>query len=278
MAKRKRKSRKKPMRYPLSRLDKFLYSIILVIGCIMSAAVVVIMAVIRDKVAFADASVVAVDGSDAVLLILPLCFFFLIISLFPLIYLDSYKELPIFGNKSFKPRPGLPYEEETPIVSRKFWQEMSDKTRDKIAKFLVAVSVILVICLALSLFGIYPRTVLDEENNIKTYNSFNEITDICNVEKADKLIIDIGVSSSRSNKSYYIELVFVFGEKKYDFGQGSFREMKREDVLEYMLRTKADFSGKYEVNGIDFMERLFKNKNFTAEEKALVYELFDYNG
>ena len=242
----------------------------------MSTAVTAIMAIISDKIARAEDFAVAVSGSDMSLLILPFFFLLLFISLFP-IYLCYDKEQPIFGNKSFKPNPGQFYEEETPIVSRKFWREMSDETRNKLAKFWVAVSVLFVTFFALSLFGIYPRSVLDKENNIKTYNSFNEVTDIYSVEKADKLIIDIGVSSSRSSRSYYIEIIFVFGDKEYGFGQGTFQGMKREDVLEYMLRKKSEFNDKYEVNGTNLMEKLCKDRKFTEAEKALVYELFDYN-
>jgi hypothetical protein len=54
--------------------------------------------------------------------------------------------------------------------------------------------------------------------------------------------------------------------------------MDRMEVLEYMLRKKSDINGKYEVRGLNLMEKLCKDKNFTPEEKALVYELFDYNG
>ena len=124
--------------------------------------------------------------------------------------------------------------------------------------------------------SIYPRTVLCKNNEIKTYNSFNEITETHNLYEADKIIINMGIEHTRRYKHYYIQNIFVFDGKEYIFSFNSFDKMENTEILEYMLRLKSDFVEKYVVKDAALVEELCRDKNFTAEEKALVYELFDY--
>jgi hypothetical protein len=74
-----------------------------------------------------------------------------------------------------------------------------------------------------------------------------------------------------------ITMKFVFEEKSYYVTLGSFGNMEREDVLRYMLSLKDYFKdGRYEILSAEWMDRLIDDKNFTATEQKLVYDLFDY--
>ena len=279
MAKKKRKPHKKPMRTPLSKLDKFVYWATSILGLIISVVIQFIYAQISNHIAFSDISVIASSSPDAAsILFLPLIFLIWVLSFFSIIYLYYDKKQPIFGNKNFNPPPNQPYVETPPIFSLKFWREMSKKTKSRLKKFIIVTTVLFSVFSALSLLGICQRSILDKVDNIKTYNSFNKLTSTYNIEKADKMIIDVGCNTGPKGgiTSYYIEIVFVFGDEKFSFTQHSFNGMDRMEVLEYMLRKKSDINGKYEVRGLNLMEKLCKDRNFTEAEKALVYELFDY--
>ena len=170
------------------------------------------------------------------------------------------------------------YEQGTPVFSVDFWRGMSEKAKLKIFGGIVASILIFAISLSISFLAIYPRRVLCENGEIKTYNSFNELAETRDIGEADYLIICVDRSGGSKNKvSYHIDEVFVFGGKEYAFSCFSFDNMETEEALEYMLRIKSDFAGKCVIRDSDLVKALCRDRKFTEAEKALVYELFDYS-
>ena len=274
MAKKKRKPHKKPMRYPLSALDKFVYIAACAVFCILSVGNMLLFLLISRNLAFDDASVVACHQEGYMILYqVPLVIFFVGLLISTSILYNSKK--PLFGNKSFVPRQGYWYDPEPPVFSLKFWRGMNEKTKSKIFLGTVICILVFAISVSVALLSIYPRTVLCKNDEIKTYNSFNEITETSDIRESDKLIIKIVLTGGKS-KAYNIETTFVFGENEYDFLYTEFGNMETEEILEYMIRLKSDFEGKYEVRDTDCISLLCKDRNFTEAEKALVYKLFDY--
>ena len=278
MAKKKRKPHKKPMRYPLSALDKFVYIAACAVFAVLSLGSLSVMILISKAIAYKDASAVAVSLNDiSIALYLPLVMFFIVIAVATGVTYKNKK--PLFGNKSFVPRQDQRYKQEAPVFSAEFWQNMSEKAKLKIFRNLVIGILIFAISLSLSLLAIHPRTALCENGEIKTYNSFNELTETRNIEKADYLIIRIvSCGGTTGRTSYRMDEVFVFGGKEYAFSCFSFDNMETKEALVYMLRLKSDFKGKHKLEGSELIDKFCKRNGFTAEEKALVYELFDYNG
>ncbi len=140
--------------------------------------------------------------------------------------------------------------------------------------------------------GICPRYVLDENDNILKYNSFNINTDTFDIEDAEKMIIDVGISSHHSHingrhnfithyllksYSYYLEIKFVFEDNTYSFKSGTFYEMTSEEMLRYMLYLKSLFPGRYEIIGENYADVVIGRKNYNSAEAYLLYELLDLN-
>ncbi len=275
MAKKKRKPHKKPMRYPLSALDKLVYIVSCAVCGILSFCSLFVMLIIGNALAYNDSSAVAVHLNDtSILLCVPLVLFFLVAAVAVGVAYKSKK--PLFGNKTFVPQ-GKWYEQETPVFSADFWRGMGEKAKLKIFGGIVASILIFAISLSISLLAIYPRRVLCENGEIKTYNSFNELAETRDIGKADYLIICVDRSGGSKNKvSYHIDEVFVFGGKEYAFSCFSFDNMETEEALEYMLRIKSDFKGKYKLKGTELIDKFCRRNSLTEAEKALVYELFDY--
>ena len=160
-------------------------------------------------------------------------------------------------------------------MSRKFWQEMTEKTRKRLWTILVIIVVLIFVCTVLLSFFILPRTVLDRENSLKTYDSFGNLTKTVNVEDSDMIIFSI--DKVRRSYKYYIEMEITFAEKTYSFGTGSFEKMSESEALEYMIYLKSLVGENYAIDDIERMEKLINSQKYNAEEKALVYELFDYS-
>ena len=276
MAKQKRKPHKKPMSYPLSKADKLVYNATAVILTVLAFGSLIIPLLVSRAIAFSEPSVIAMY-QDGVLILchVPLIIFFT--SLAVAAGVSQNKRKPLFDNKSFKPRDRHCYKKETPVFTKEFWQNMSEKAKVK----LYFGAVIGVLAFAISLFiasmGICPRDVLLESGEIKKYNSSNKVTEIHNIENTDKLVISIWVNRSKSGTSYNINCRFVFNENEFAFDHTSFDSMEDKETLEYMIGLKEKFGEKCVIEDTDMVESLCRDRKFSAEEKALVYELFGYN-
>ena len=163
----------KTPKVPLSRIDKLIY----VITCLVSFAwlFVIMFAfgyMIPDAVAFSDPTVVAHNDSVLLLCCVPMAFY---MSLTPgiLASLGWERKQPIFGNKKFKPKFGQPVIKTFPLFSKEFRDSLNEKQKKRIKRIATILLILFVVCAAILPFGIYPRSVLDNQNHFKHYNSFN---------------------------------------------------------------------------------------------------------
>ena len=77
MAKKKRKPHKKPMRYPLSALDKFVYNAAAVIFGVLAFGSLIVPLLVSKAIAFSEPSVIAMSqGGLLILCYVPLIMFF----------------------------------------------------------------------------------------------------------------------------------------------------------------------------------------------------------
>lgn len=269
----------KAKKIPLSLLDKTIYYVLMLLSILFTAFILLFFgSALPIKIAFSDSSVVAAKNSAAIGCSMPLILVF-ITSICAVSGYGLQIKQPIFGNKSFKPKGSKPMLKTFPLFSKEFRNSLAPQKRSTIKKVVLAVSIALLISSIIMLLGLFPRMTLDHQNNICTYNSFNQITHRNTVESAEKLMINIKYSNSTRgyNPSYLIELKFVFEDQTYRFTTGNFHEMSKEQTLEYMLYLKDFFkNGQYEITNIDRMNKLLDYGSFTAEETALIYRLFDY--
>ena len=270
----------KTPKVPLSRLDQFIYLMLsLLWGAFCIATELVFGIVIPEALAFSDASVIAKEGVAGIFCAMPMAFFGAAPLLIAMGHAWQIKQ-PIFGNKKFKPKFGKPVIKLTPLFSPEFRKNLQEDQKKYIKKILISFVITFTVCALIVPFGFFPRKVLDNENTFKTYNSFNHVTHEAALEEATCAVIRITRSSSgrRGGRRHWgITMKFVFEEKTYYVTLGSFGDMEREDVLRYMLSLKDYFKdGRYEILSTEWMDRLIDDKNFTATEQKLVYDLFDY--
>ena len=187
--------------------------------------------ILPRKIAFRDSSIVAADASVALLCALLLSVALSLPFVLMIIFGCDAKQ-PILGNKKFKPKALTPMLKTFPLFSKEFRNSLTAKTKRKIKRIVVIVAVCLLITVLACPFCLYPRTVLDLKNNITTYSSFNQITQVDSIDSAQKLIIRI---TRGRHLSYGISIEFVFEDESYTFGLGSFAEFTTQEKLEYML-------------------------------------------
>lgn len=267
----KRKLRaKKP---PLSLLDKFIYWTIFLISFISAFLLIPLGIDIPMKIAFSDNYVVACENTVAVFCSVPL----VLLILFTTTIISGFginNKQPIFGNKKFKPKFLEPTLKVYPILSKAFWENITQERKTNIRKTLVFFLIALIISILILSLGFYPRTVVDKENNFITYNTFNQVTHTHNIDNAQKLIIQI--SRSRGFK-HSIRLEIVFEEHSHFLNLGSFYKNDTESTLRYMLKLKEYFNdGRYEITYKNRMNYLISDGNYTTSETFLIYQLFDY--
>ncbi|MBQ8408081.1 MAG: hypothetical protein IJY39_04385 [Clostridia bacterium] len=252
-----------------------MYVIFSVLGiAITLLPLIIFCVVIPEAIAYSDESVIARDLTGN-LYALPLCFTLMLSTMIPICIGISDKQ-PIFGNKKYKPKWSVPIIKTYPIFSKEFRQQVLSKksTKSIIFSFFVIFLAFLLLSLTILSFGIYPRKVLNKQNEFQKYNSFNTLVRTDKIEDADELIIKIERSSR--GRSYSIKLKFVFDGESYVIGS-SFKDMSRKESLEYLLYLKSFFDeGEYTIKNDGRIASLIYDRNYTEEEAELIYQLFDY--
>ena len=269
----------KTPKVPLSGLDKFIYVMLWLVGFFSGVVILAFSGTaLPETVVFSDPTVVAYHGMAFFFCAIPIAGY-ISLTLMILVAYGWDRKQPILGNKKFKPKFGQPVIKTFPLFSKEFRDSLSEKQRKRIKRTATVLLILFLVCAAILPFGIYPRSVLDNQNHFKHYNSFNQLTDEVTVGEADRLIIEIDYSSGHRghSPSWGIELTFEYEHRDYKLTLGGFGDMKREDVLRHMLLLKRYFSeDQYEIVNIEAMERLVDYQNFTDAELKLVYDLFDY--
>lgn len=261
---------KKP---PLSFADKLLYYFLYFLAFILPLLYFYCISFIAEKVAYSDVDVIAFNNDFIYLASLPLILL-LTCSAVVIATIGLKDKQPIFGNKKYKAK----YNEYTikvyPIFSGEFKKHYINKNKKQVKVIAKIFLSLLFVFLLILPFGICPREVISKDNQFFTVNSFNRISHRCDVEDFDKLVINVNMSGK--NRNYVIDLDFISSDKTYTFSPDDFSEMSMEDALIYMLKLKSVFiDNEYEIKNADRLHFLMLQNDYTNNEKALIYELFD---
>ena len=275
MGKRKAKGRK----IPLSALDKFMYFLIGCVGVVLSIAALLGLAMIPDHFTYqADPTAFACRVHD-VLAVSSLLFSFL---LFAPVYAFAChwytQKQPLFGNKHFKARFSSPVIPTYPLFSKKYFASLDEKYKKAVKKLMIAWAVSVFASLCFLLPTICLRSVIYENDTVKKFDSFNNVSHSCNIASADKLTLTLTRNTSSKGRSVSYGLTFTFGytDHSHEFSFYSLRdELTTEEKLRYLLRQKEFFGDNCETEGIEYIDDFIREDKLNSTEKALLYELFD---
>ena len=269
--------RSKARKPPLSKLDVFLYALVILLGMALCFTVLILfIKVIPTAIAFSRPDVVAfMSGIATVLCPFPIFVAIMLLTIIPAAQ-GLEKKQPIFGNKSFKPRFGSAVINVFPLFSRDFRDKVYPRVRRKVRRYCLIAGMVLLISILLLPFGLYQGKALSRDGTLRTYNVFGQVSHSSSIDEAEQMVIRITGRRGRHN-SPAVAIRYVCQGQTYQFPTGAFDEENHSATLAYMIRLKEQRDGRYEVEtNWDRLERFLDLENFTDEERALICELFDY--
>jgi len=273
-----RRINRKAKKPPLSFIDKAIYVFIMLFGIVFAFVLFALFGIyIPNKISYSDVNVVAIINSSAIVWAMP---FSLLVSMAFVVlgYFGLKNKQPIFGNKKIKPSYFEPTIKTYPLFSKDFREHLTVSAARKIKITAISILIAIVVSAFMIPFGFYPRTVLDKDNNIITYNTFNEEIKRINISDSQKNVINISYSNGRRSGPHWgIQMIFVFDNEEYTVGLGAFDKMSTSEALRYMIDLKTNLGeGNYTITNTNRMEDLLTRNRYSDEEKALIYELFEY--
>lgn len=287
--KKKAKKNKNP---PLSQTDRFLYGFLWIVVLLSTAGLLYLYLALLDLFAFSDKNIVAVDNGMSALFIIP----FLITFLFTGITLVDYSRssrtaLLGYGKKATNvPQKDIP-------IFRKggFRKFISKKGKNHhIRSAAKVLAVLFSITILFSGFGVCKRTVLNTNDQIITYNSFNQETSCVYLQDADSITVSVqktrrrphvrhGINNIISNiaaiaqkRIYYIQLSIRYGDDSITVTPGDFSNMETEQIFAHLLHIKSYFtSDQCTIYNTEYLNVLQEYKNYNEQEQALLLQLFE---
>ena len=274
-----RKKNRKARKIPLSKLDKCIYIIMLMMGFLSVLLIIPLGIVIPEAIAFSSEDVIVSRNTAAIFTSIPLVLF-LCISVVSLAGYGLENRQSIFGNNKYRVGNAAPAFPSYPIFSREFRNSLTKNRRQRIKITVIGLLSGLVITAMIVPFGFCPRITLDKNNEIKKYNIFNVNVESNDISEAQKTVIKITEHYRvRSGYSYNFMIEFVFDNEKISFSSGKFGEMSNSEKIEYMIYLKSlQSEDSVYIEGVDMMDKLVDEFEFNEEERALIYDLFDYAG
>lgn len=270
-----KKVRKKRMTAPLSVLDKVIYfAVMLIITAVMTVCVIQFAITIPENIAFSD-GVIAVSSQSSWFNFMMIFMVWVMLNLPMLIGLD--KKIPLFGNKSFKPSGKHPAVTLTPLFTKKFFTELTRKKRRYIKIYFIALVIITLVSAVVVGLCICPRKTLDENGNLVTYDSFNNITNESKLANAKYFTVSVEkVRQTRYRYHHQIEVEIIYFDESYTFSLPQFENMSVEEAVKFLLDVKEDLgSVRFRVEKAEDLEEVFDYYDYSEYEKKLIRELFD---
>ncbi len=272
MSRKKKHGAKKP---PLSKRDKWIYNLVIVIGFVLIFLLWLLFWLkIPRAIGFSAEDVIACGDQSGDVTSLP----FAVCVGFSVVLLASKgkeEKQPIFENKDTKDASVYP------LISKEFWQRMTVKTKKKMKVWGITFAGLFAVCSVILLSGLFPRSVLYEDGRIESYDIINQLKASEHMDAADFITLEIERTTTRSgrygvrrNTHYFFYFRFVFEDGTYSFSIGDFGEMNRTETLLYMQDVKERFGARYTLIGTQYVDDMV-DSSWEDEEKELFYALFD---
>ncbi len=290
--KKKAKKNKNP---PLSQTDRFLYGFLWIVVLLSTAGFLYLYLSLLDLFAFSDKNIVAVDNGMSALFIIP----FLITFLFSGVTLVDYGRSSRTALLGYGKKATNVHQKDIPIFRKGGFKKLVvNKSKNHMIKSAAkALAVLFSISVLFSGFGFCKRTVLNTNDQIITYNSFNQETSCIHLQDADSITVSIQKTRRRpyvrgglnslvrgvadiadiaQKRIYYIQLSIRYGDDSITVTPGDFSNMETEQIFAHLLHIKSYFtSDQCTFYNTDYLDALQEYKNYNEQEQALLLQLFE---
>ncbi|MBO5944758.1 MAG: hypothetical protein J6Q50_05645 [Clostridia bacterium] len=274
MSKHKQKKQREYFPPPLSKLDIFVYNIIIVAIVLLTIAAFFGIFYVIEVIGYADENIMLTCSRWSVLLLAPA----LLITFLPLLnfFATGFNEKrPIFGNKNVN------YFSTTRYAKAEFLFKKKSNSKDKKTKVILVLvlAVVVVICMV---FGLLGRNSIDNNGEIKVYSVFNTVKKEYSLDDISKVTIEIGEEYSRYGG--YIANCFVDVEtingKNFDFVtiEANWNKYKIPEKIANISTLKTVFDNNnipVAVVGEEYIDNFVEYYELSEQERTFLTELFE---
>ena len=248
---------------PLTKFDKAIYAVAIVLSGVLPLALMLGLLFLRWYIAFSEDGTVALAETAHPLLLLPL-FLLLFLSGAIFFIVKKQNKAAIFGDKKAKYAWG-----EEPFFSKNKHPKPERQQRMR-RKVCTVWCVALVICLLLATPGVYSRTTLTEDLHLHHYNPFNSQEEEAPGRfEAVELKLFLASSGGRYSLSLYwtFSISIRTSESKQTFRCDAYATRGLDNMLDWMEKvvSRAD---RFTVKRAERAEDLFDDLNMTDEQIA----------
>ena len=231
---------------------------------------------LRDKIAFQDATVVAkYDHASLLWLLVPWMTFFLITLV---LWLQPYQDRkPIFGLRNFKYGPPA-YPKVYPLFMKNkppvYISERKKKEKRGVALLLLIILLVSFIPYPWSLYG---RSCLHSDGSIVRHNMFNRVTkEFSDHDIASLEIEAFHTKQGKGRPIWTVRMKFTTESgRNFHFTLRDFRGNATE-ILSAMLQVKSCYHPSIiTYSGAEHIGNVLADRTFNTEERLMLYELFN---
>ena len=264
---------KKPFRDQkghLSKKDRVGYILIYILLFLFDLFSVLVYLSIKSTIVFWDERAFAFSESAGKWQILPFGLFVLA----NIIYTDAnyrLKNIPLFKGKQ---KYNVAYHS-----SKK--EHVAIEEKKKRAKRIIVWFLSLIICVSVSLFGLFSREVMDKDGTLYIYNSFNAQTASLSVDDVVSLSINATKYMRRRGDETDLWLTVNYKNGKEcifntDSFIGSDDYSSYTDSLKGLIKIKELLKDKpLTINGSENLDEVAEYFEISADDMHLLYELFE---
>jgi len=234
----------------------------------------------QDDIAFSDPAVIARaegQGNSYFIWLLLWCLIAFILILARL----YQKRIPILGRSDIKYGPPA-YPRVYPIFMKnkpKHWVSPKELHRRKWMRLIVTTLLIItfLVCAALFPLSFYGRAVLCNDGSITVYNAHNQEVHHYLKNEIVSVELDTYCLSRRAGSNWYIRFkISTTDSKSYNFAAHSFEGTDIQQ-LQAMLYVKEHlYKDLIFISGTENLQKVAWDQYPHAEEKALLYQLFEF--
>ena len=231
-----------------------------------------------EQIAFADPSVIAAmngPGSECFLFLPFLCYVPVLITLGP-----YTKRLPVFGRSDIKYGPPA-YPRIYPVFMKnkpQYWVSQKEVKRKKRIRWIIAGLLIIAfsICIPLYISSVYPRSVLHNNGSVSVYDTSNELVETYHSGEISYVELTTDSSAYRGNVSWFIDLnIHLENGKSFSYSMNCFRGSATQELEAILYAKEKLFGDRLIITGTEDLDMVIIDRYHTAEEKQLVYKLFE---
>lgn len=259
--------------------DQMLYVTVLVLTGGFPIFGWLIVMQIQDTIAFSDPQVIAKTVGEGNMHCVWLMLWSMVV--FVLIYAGPYQNrLPVFGRTDIKYGPPA-YPRVFPVLMKnkpQYWVSPRTAQKKKQARIIVAILLAVTFFISAAVFplSLHGRAVLNEDGTITVYDAKNREIHHYTYDEVTSVELGTYQSSGRYSGSWHIHFVIYTSDSKtYNFAAHTFSGTDLQQ-LQTMLHVKETLYGNQcLISGTENLRKVIQDQYHQADERALVYQLFE---